>query len=191
MNGTCIECPPQQVYGEEELVTISFLSDVWLDPSLKETATATSENIKRLLISMERYLNTWKHYRALWEKNRTIVNETFAAKNPSCAMYDDKLQFLSNIKHKVMQEPRFKAKYSIYLNLEPLVNTMQELAESWIISLSSFLNKPAKEDLFSLKDELMVRFSIHFNASMVKIHIFNNICVYKKTAIREEAEEKP
>ncbi|XP_043967273.1 dynein axonemal heavy chain 10 [Gambusia affinis] len=155
MNGTCIECPPQQVHGEEELVTISFLSDVWLDPSLKETATATSENIKRLLLSMERYLNTWKHYRALWEKNRTIVNETFAAKNPSCAMYDDKLQFLSNIKHKVMQEPRFKAKYSIYLNLEPLVNTMQELADSWITSLSSFLNKPAKEDLFNLKDELM------------------------------------
>uniref|UniRef100_A0A3B3TNK4 Dynein axonemal heavy chain 10 n=1 Tax=Poecilia latipinna TaxID=48699 RepID=A0A3B3TNK4_9TELE len=156
MNGTCLECPPQAVHGEEELVTVSFLSDVWLDPSLKETATATSENIKRLLLSMERYLNTWKYYRALWEKNRTIVNETFAAKNPSCAMYDDKLQFLSKIKRKVTQEPRFKAKYSIYLNLEPLVNTMLELAESWITSLSSFLNKPAKEDLFSLKDELML-----------------------------------
>uniref|UniRef100_A0A3P9QEA0 Dynein heavy chain tail domain-containing protein n=1 Tax=Poecilia reticulata TaxID=8081 RepID=A0A3P9QEA0_POERE len=150
MNGTCLECPPQQVHGEEELVTISFLSDVWLDPSLKETATTTSENIKRLLLSMERYLNTWKHYRALWEKNRTIVNETFAAKNPSCAMYDDKLQFLSNIKRKVILEPQFKAKYSIYLNLQPLLNTMLELAESWITSLSSFLNKPAKEDLFTL-----------------------------------------
>uniref|UniRef100_A0A3Q2PNV9 Dynein axonemal heavy chain 10 n=1 Tax=Fundulus heteroclitus TaxID=8078 RepID=A0A3Q2PNV9_FUNHE len=155
LHGTCIECPPQQVDGEDELVTISFLSDIWVDPSINESARAISENIKRLLLSVDQYLNWWKHYRPLWEKNQTIVNETFAAKKPSCAMYDDKLQFLAHIKHKVMQEPRSSTKNSIYLNLEPLVNTLQELAESWINSLSSLLNKPAKEDLFSLRDELM------------------------------------
>lgn len=164
MHGTCIECPPQQVDGEEELVTISFLSDIWLEPSINESARTVSENIKRLLLSLDRYLNSWKHYRPLWEKNKTIVNETFAAKKPSCAMYDDKLQFLANIKQKVMQEPSCKTKNSICLNLEPLVNTLQELAESWISSLSSFLNKPAKEDLFNLKDEFMVHhFFVHFN----------------------------
>ncbi|KAM4746443.1 dynein axonemal heavy chain 10 [Anableps anableps] len=155
MHGTCIECPPQQVDGEEDLVTISFFSDIWLDPLINESARTVSENIKRLLRSMEQYLNSWKRYRPLWEKNKAIVNEAFAAKKPSCAMYDEKLQFLSGIKQKVMQEPWSKTKNCIYLNLESLLNTMQELAESWISSLSSFLNKPAKEDLFNLKEELM------------------------------------
>ncbi|KAK5620023.1 Dynein heavy chain 10, axonemal [Crenichthys baileyi] len=155
MHGTCIECPPQQVEGEDELVTISFLSDVWVDPGIIESVKTVSENIKRLLLSVDQYLNHWKHYRPLWEKNKTIFNEAFAAKKPSCAMYDDKLQFLTDIKQKVMQEPRCSTKNSIFLNLEPLVNAMQELAESWICSLSSFLNKSAKEDLFNLRDELM------------------------------------
>lgn len=156
MRGTCIECPPQQVDGEEELVTFSFCSDVWQHPQINESAMTVSQNIQRLLLSVDRYLNHWKRYRPLWERNKTIVNEKFAARKPSCVMYDDKLQFLSRINQEVMLEPLFKNEHIIHLNLEPLAQTVQEAAVSWISSLGSLLNKPAKEDLFNLRDELMV-----------------------------------
>ncbi|XP_056232067.1 dynein axonemal heavy chain 10 [Seriola aureovittata] len=155
MRGTCIECPPQHVGGEDELVTFSFYSDVWQHPQINESAMTVSQNIQRLLLSVDRYLNHWKRYRPLWEKNKTIVNEKFAARKPSCVMYDDKLQFLARINQEVMMEHLFKNDHIIQLNLEPLAHTVHETAESWISSLGSLLNKPAKEDLFNLRDELM------------------------------------
>lgn len=85
-----------------------------------------------------------------------MVNEKFAARKPSIVMYDDKFQFLSRISQELMLEPLSKNEHIIHLNLEPLAQTVQEIAESWISSLGSLLNKPAKEDLFNLRDELMV-----------------------------------
>ncbi|XP_031164939.2 dynein heavy chain 10, axonemal [Sander lucioperca] len=155
MHGTCIECPPQRVVGEDEVVTFSFYSDVWQHPQINESAMTVSQNIQRLLFALDQYLVHWKRYRPLWEKNKTIVNEKFAARKPSCVMYDDKLQFLSRINQEVMLEPLFKNEHVIHLNLEPLAHTVRETAESWISSLGSLLNKPAKEDLFNLRDELM------------------------------------
>lgn len=156
MRGTCIKCPPQRVEGEDELVIFSFYSDVWQHPQINESAMAVSQNVQRLLLSVDRYLNHWKRYRPLWEKNKTIVNEKFAARKPSCVMYDDKLQFLAHIKKEVMLENLSKNDHIIHLNLEPLAHTVHEAAEAWISSLGSLLNKPAKEDLFSLRDEFMV-----------------------------------
>uniref|UniRef100_A0A665V7Z7 Dynein heavy chain tail domain-containing protein n=1 Tax=Echeneis naucrates TaxID=173247 RepID=A0A665V7Z7_ECHNA len=156
MRGTCIECPPQCVGGEDELVTFNFYSDICQHPEINESAMTVSQNIQRLLVSVDRFLNHWKRYRPLWEKNKTIVNEKFAARKPSCVMYDDKLQFFARIKQELMQEHLSKNEHSIHLNLEPLANTVHEIAESWISSLGSLLNKPAKEDLFSLRDEFMV-----------------------------------
>lgn len=156
MRGTCIECPPQRVDGEDELVTFTFYSDVRQYPQINESVMIVSQNIKRLLLSLDRYLNHWKRYQPLWEKNKTIVNEKFAARKPSCVMYDDKLQFLAGIKQAVMLEPLFKSEHIIHLNLEPLAYTVQETAEAWISSLGSLLNKPAREDLFNLRDKLTV-----------------------------------
>uniref|UniRef100_A0A673CHG9 Dynein axonemal heavy chain 10 n=1 Tax=Sphaeramia orbicularis TaxID=375764 RepID=A0A673CHG9_9TELE len=154
MHGSCNECPSQHVGGEDEVVTFSFYTDVCQHPQINESAMAVSQNIQQLLHSVERCLNHWKHYRPLWEKNKTIVHEKFAAKKPPCVLYDDKLQFLARIVQEALLEPLFKNEHSIYLNLESLAQTVQETAESWISSLGSFFNKSAKDDLFSLRDEL-------------------------------------
>uniref|UniRef100_A0A3Q1G9E8 Dynein axonemal heavy chain 10 n=1 Tax=Acanthochromis polyacanthus TaxID=80966 RepID=A0A3Q1G9E8_9TELE len=155
MHGTCIECPPQRVGGEDEFVTFSFYSDVWQHPQINESTMTVSQNVQRLLVSVNRYLIHWKRYRPLWERNKTIVNEKFAAKKPSCVMYDDKLQFIAHIHQEVKLEPLFMNEHIIHLNLEPLANIVQGIAESWISSLGSLLNKAAKKDLFSLRDEFM------------------------------------
>ncbi|XP_061623123.1 dynein axonemal heavy chain 10-like [Phyllopteryx taeniolatus] len=154
MNGTCIECPPQHVDGDD-LVTFSFFEEVCLHPQINESALAVSQSIQKLLLSVDQDLNHWKQYHALWERDKATVSERFAAKNPSCAMYDQRLQFYAHINQKLLLEPLFKNVHIIQLNLEPLYRTVQEMSESWINSLGSLLNKSAKEELINLKDELM------------------------------------
>ncbi|CAG5923192.1 unnamed protein product [Menidia menidia] len=153
MRGTCIECPPQHAEGEDELVTFTFLSDVWHHAQLIENTTAVSQNIQQLLRSVDEYLRHWYRYQPLWENNKTSVIEKFAAKNPSFVMYDEQLQIFSNVKEEVMQEPLCETRHIIHLNLEPLAKTIQEMVESWIGSLGSSLIKFAKDDLLNLTEE--------------------------------------
>uniref|UniRef100_A0A3Q3DBI2 Dynein axonemal heavy chain 10 n=1 Tax=Hippocampus comes TaxID=109280 RepID=A0A3Q3DBI2_HIPCM len=154
MNGTCIECPPQHVDGDD-LVTFSFYEEVCHHPQINESALAVSENIQRLLLSVDQHLNHWKQYQALWERDKATVCEKFAAKNPSCVMYDKRLQFYDHIHQKVVVEPLFKNVHIVQLNLEPLCRTVQEMSGYWISSLGRLLNKSAKDELFNLKDDLM------------------------------------
>lgn len=175
MHETCIECPPQQVDGEDEIVTFTFLSDVLQNPQINESASTTSKNIQQLFLSLEQHLPHWRCYRFLWEQNKFIVNERFAAKKPSYAEYDNRLHLLANVKEQVMEEPLSKTEYSVRLNMEPLVNTVQEIVASWMRSLGIMLNKPAKEDLFNLKDELMVL--SHTNISIINVLGFFKIYI--------------
>lgn len=160
MHGTCIECPPQQVDGEKELITFSFCSDLWQHPDINESAHTVSQTIQQLLYSVDQYLNDWKYYQPLWERNKSVITEKFAAKNPSLVMYDNKLQFFYNIYQEAAREPLFKHMKVVHLNLEPLVQTVQEIARSWISSLGCLLNIPAKRDLFSFRESFTV-LSLH------------------------------
>ncbi|XP_069565682.1 dynein axonemal heavy chain 10 [Brachyistius frenatus] len=153
--GTCIECTQQHVVAEEEPVTFTFYNDVWQNSKINESGKIVSENIQQLLISVDRHISHWKRYRPLWSRDKTIDNEKFAAQKPSCVLYDDKLQLIARIHQEVMLEPLFNDKNIVRINMEPLANTVRETAESWITSLGFFLNKPTKEDLFNLRDELM------------------------------------
>lgn len=156
MHGTCIQCPPQQVDGEEELITFSFCSDLWQHPQINESAHTVSQTIQELLCSVDQYLKCWKYYRPLWERNKGVTTAKFAAKNPSCVMYDNKLQFFYNIYLEAAREPLYKQVKVIHLNLEPLVQTVQEIAHSWVSCLGTLFNMPAKEDLFNLRNNFMV-----------------------------------
>lgn len=156
MHGTCIECPPQQVDGEEELIIFSYFSDLWQNPQINESAHMVSQTIQELLYSVEQYLQDWKYYRLLWERNKDITTAKFAAKNPSCVMYDNKLQFFYNLYLEATREPLSKHIKVIHLNLEPLVQTVMEIAHSWVSSLGTLFNMPAKDDLFNLRDKFMV-----------------------------------
>nr|XP_061803884.1 dynein axonemal heavy chain 10-like [Nerophis lumbriciformis] len=154
MSGSCIECPPQHV-GGDDMVTFSFFEDICQHPQINETALTVSQNIQQLMLSVEQYLTHWKQYQPLWEKDNATICEKFADKNPSCAMYDQRLLFYAQINQKVVLESLYKNIHVVQLNLEPLCRTVQETAETWICSLGSLLNKSAKEELFNLKEELM------------------------------------
>lgn len=168
MHGTCIECPPQRVDGEDEPVVFSFYSEVCQQPQVNERAMAVSLHIQRLLSSVGRYLNRWKRYRPLWKLDKAIVMEKFAAKRPSYVMYDEKLQFYARVSEEVALQPLVKDEHIIRLNLEPLARTVQENAQAWVNSLGRLLNESAREDLFSLRDDLLV----------LHCYFYTILCVY-------------
>lgn len=156
MRGTCIECPPQKVVGEDELVTFTFFTDVWQSSQISENAFTVSQNIKNLLFSVDQFFTHWKRYKLLLKMKVATEIERFAKKNPSCAMYDNKLQYFENLNQEVKQEVLCKTEHIIHVNMMPLVSSLRNIAESRISTLCSFLNKPVKEELFILRDKFMV-----------------------------------
>ncbi|KAL2092820.1 hypothetical protein ACEWY4_012618 [Coilia grayii] len=154
MHGTCIECPPQRVEGEDEPVVFSFYTEICQHPQVTEHAIAVSQSAQRLLNSVGRYLNRWKRYRPLWKLDKAIVMEKFAAKRPSCVMYDDKLQFYTCISKEVAQQVSWKDEHIVRLNLKPLAQAVQENAQAWVTSLGRLLNESVREDLLSLRNSL-------------------------------------
>ncbi|KAM5237710.1 dynein axonemal heavy chain 10 [Ctenodactylus gundi] len=162
MNGSCIECPPQKG-EEEEVVVISFLSDICWNPQITEQAVLIPQNVHRLLVNLMRYLQRWKRYRPLWKLDKAIVMEKFAARKPPCVAYDERLQFYTRIAQDVLRQPLLRDERCVRLLLGPLATTVQESARSWVVSLGKLLNDSAREGLFSLQEEIE-----HLNKNLKK-----------------------
>ncbi|NWS51375.1 DYH10 protein, partial [Chunga burmeisteri] len=155
MHGTCIECPPQHV-GEDEVTTFSFYSDVSQNPLIIEQAVLITQNVHKLLASLSKYLNQWKRYHLLWELDKGMVMEKLAAEKPACITFDGELQFYTKVAQEVTQQPLIKDEQFIRLQLAPLACTVQENARGWVISFGKLLNESAREELFSLQEEIQV-----------------------------------
>ncbi|KAF1480795.1 Dynein heavy chain 10, axonemal, partial [Pygoscelis antarcticus] len=155
MHGTCIECPPQHV-KEDEVIIFSFYSDVSQNPLIIEQAILITQNVHKLLASLSKCLNQWKRYHLLWKLDKGIVMERLAAEKPACITFDEELQFYMKVAQEVTQQPLIKDEQFIRLQLAPLAYTVQENARGWVISLGKLLNESAREELFSLQEEIQV-----------------------------------
>ncbi|XP_014373608.2 dynein heavy chain 10, axonemal, partial [Alligator sinensis] len=153
MHGSCIECPPQHA-EEDEPITLSFFNDLSQNPVIIEQAVLITQNVHKLLISLTKYLNRWKRYRPLWKLDKAIVMEKFAARKPACVTFDEKLQFYMKVAQEVTQQPLIKDEQCIRLQLGPLAYTVQENAKGWVMSLGKLLNESAREELFSLQEDI-------------------------------------
>lgn len=157
MRGSCIQCPPQLVDGDDEPFVFTFYNEVCQVPQINEQATAVTQSMQRLLNGVSVHLKHWMSYRSLWNPDRAIVLEKFAAKKPSCVTYDEKFQFYIKVCQEVARQPLVKNEHIIRLNLDPLARAVQENAQAWVTSLGRLLNETAREELFNLRNELLVR----------------------------------
>lgn len=171
MHGTCILCPPQKA-EEDEPIVYNFYIEIYQIPQIIEQVVLIRQNMHKLLNFLTKYLNRWKRYRPLWKLDKAIVLEKFAAKKPSCVAYDEKLQFYSRLAQEVTQQPLFKDEQCIRLYLGPLAYTVQENARAWVNSLGHLLNESAREELYSLKNELEVGFTNIKMQSYIQVQLF-------------------
>ncbi|NXE36473.1 DYH10 protein, partial [Ptilorrhoa leucosticta] len=155
MHGTCIECPPQHVKADE-VVTFSFYSDVSQSPLIIEQAVLITQNVHKLLASLNKCLNQWKRYDLVWKSDKGAVLDRLAAEKPACVTFDEHLQFYMKVAQEVTQRTLIKDEQFIRLQLAPLASAVQENAKSWVMSLGKLLNELAREELFRLQDEIQV-----------------------------------
>ncbi|NWV46722.1 DYH10 protein, partial [Daphoenositta chrysoptera] len=155
MHGTCIECPPQHVKADE-VVTFSFYSDVSQSPLIIEQAVLITQNVRKLLASLNKCLNQWKRYDLVWKSDKGAVLDCLAAEKPACVIFDEHLQFYTKVAQEVTQRTLIKDVQFIRLQLAPLASAVQENAKSWVMSLGKLLNELAREELFRLQDEIQV-----------------------------------
>lgn len=73
MHGTCIECPPQKVDGEDEPYVFSFFTDISVDPDVIELVQHIQTNIKNTLTSLTKYLQRWKKFRQIWISDKVCI----------------------------------------------------------------------------------------------------------------------
>ncbi|NXS37041.1 DYH10 protein, partial [Pomatostomus ruficeps] len=155
MHGTCIECPPQHVKADE-VATFSFYSDVSQSPLIIEQAVLIAQNVHKLLASLSKCLNQWERYEPLWKSDKGAVLDRLAAEKPACVVFDEHLQFYMKVAQEVTQQPLVRDERFIRLQLAPVASAVQENAKSWVMSLGKLLNELAREELFSLQDEIQV-----------------------------------
>ena len=73
MRGTCIQCEPVAVKGEEEPRTFSFITDVSKNKHIIEMMTSLSQSIHKVFNIVQKYLDSWKRYdtvHGLWDSKR-------------------------------------------------------------------------------------------------------------------------
>ncbi|KAM6297937.1 dynein axonemal heavy chain 10 [Aegotheles albertisi] len=153
MHGTCIECPPRHV-KKDEVITFSFYSDISQNPLITEQTVLITQNVHKLLASLIKYLNQWKRYHMLWKLDKGTVMERLAEEKSTCITFDEELQFYMKVAQEVTQQPLIKDGQFIRLQLAPLACTLQENARGWMTSLGKLLNESAREELFSLQEEI-------------------------------------
>ncbi|XP_047141246.1 dynein axonemal heavy chain 10 isoform X1 [Hydra vulgaris] len=154
MHGSCIETLPQNIPTEDEPFVFSFFSDISAHPQVVDLVSQISKTLQVTLGGLNKYLNKWKKYRKLWSLDKVMIIEKFASKNPSCVQYDEKLQFYSSLVNELTVQPTSKIINFVYLNLEPLVISIQSNARAWVTSIGRLLNVAVKEELYNLEKEL-------------------------------------
>lgn len=82
--------------------------------------------------------------------------EKFAQKQPSCVVYDEKMQVYKTVGYEVAAIPSTKNVEFALLRMEPLARALQENANFWVTSLGKLLNDTAKDSLMQLKSNFSV-----------------------------------
>ena len=73
MRGSCLECPPQNVEGEDEPVIVSFYNDVAFNPEIIDLVNEVQSCFQKIFASAQKYLTPWKKYKLLYKGDRVRV----------------------------------------------------------------------------------------------------------------------
>ncbi|ORZ35435.1 dynein heavy chain and region D6 of dynein motor-domain-containing protein [Catenaria anguillulae PL171] len=154
---SCILTRPQRIasgQGGDEVVSFSFFSDVSNNAAVVNTMVFLNQGIARCFAGIAKYLDTWRKYRPLWKVDKVITLEKFAAKKPTCAMYDEKLLFYLKLNKDVEAQPQVRDIDFIRVVLIPLKLAVQREASLWIAAIGKFLHTMSQQGLLDLEAKM-------------------------------------
>jgi dynein heavy chain len=110
MDGTCVETPEVRPPGgeDEEPVIFTFYWDVAANPTVIKTMLSLNHGIQKIISGVNRYVDGWRKHQGLWKQERGQILDKFAAKNPSCSEFEEKLAKYKKIAKDIWDLPKFK-----------------------------------------------------------------------------------
>lgn len=155
-HGTCVECPPQKIPGEDEPYIFSFMNDINEHPDVGEVISSILANIRGTLTSVRDFVQRWRRYRVIWRGDKAQIVEKFYAKDPEVAYFDQNIQYYRRIIEELNGAVVKKDIDCVCLLLSPLSNSIKNHAEMWIKAYGETLHQSAIEKLNSTYDLLVV-----------------------------------
>lgn len=70
MRGTCLECAPQKIDGEDELFVFSFFQDSEQNRDIGELIATLQGNMKNSLNALNKYIHSWRNYKHIWRQDK-------------------------------------------------------------------------------------------------------------------------
>ena len=107
MKGTCIQCEPVPVKGEEEPVTFSFYTDVSKNEHIKEKMYSLSQSIHGVFNIVQKYLDSWKRYdtvHGLWDSKRQESLDNAKEMDSSLVYFDLRMMTFDKLSKSVAKQ---------------------------------------------------------------------------------------
>lgn len=149
---TCIEGSAQ----EETQMPQNFGDDLRLHPQITSSSEALSESVQRLLTSAQDILKQWDRYSHVWNHSDADFAGSFSETDPIHIVCDQKLKYYHGVKEQLTREAPSENEHVLQLDLKPLLRGLLEINDSRVRETCDLLNQSAKEELFSLRDEVKV-----------------------------------
>lgn len=150
MDGTCVETPPQPVGEDEEPVVFSFYADVIANPDVLKLMTAITSKIQQAFGRINKYLDAFRRYDALWKRDKKTTLERFALRNPSCVKYDRELVLKRKVMDEVPAMPAEKDLDFVRITNGQLIREVYEHAQSWSSEICKHLNLSVQQSLLDM-----------------------------------------
>jgi len=158
MRGTCLECAPRFLHGDEdEPVIFSFYSDISEDPNVMKRMFTLDQAVEKAFDKLGVFLDKWKRYSSLWRHDKHQMLDLFVKGNPTFVQYETKLSYYRTMKTQVRNEKPMADIHFVQVSCHPLIADFNREIDAWTHIIGKTLHDAAKVQVISLSDAIESR----------------------------------
>lgn len=154
MHGTCIETPPQIVSEDEDPIVFSFYSDIIANPEVVNLVGVVTRTIAKTFGRVNTRLDAYRKYDQLWKMDKQQHLSKFEQKNPTCVMFDSRLQSYQRVVYDTAAEDKSIEVDFLGIFVSSLLTDISEYAKAWITAIASLMKDMGRKELVDLHDKI-------------------------------------
>uniref|UniRef100_A0A6S8LSH1 AAA+ ATPase domain-containing protein n=1 Tax=Dunaliella tertiolecta TaxID=3047 RepID=A0A6S8LSH1_DUNTE len=189
MDGTCIETAEQKGKDEDEPVLFTFYWDVAANPQVIKSMLQLNQSIQATIEGVNRYIKSWQRHHSLWKTDKNSVLDKFKSKEPSCAVFEEKLMKYSKMAQDIAALPKDYDQDFIRVSSHALTASVEEEALGWVRAISHTMYELDVVTLQQLKDRIS-RFQeeLHKEPNTLEAlkHVLNTVATIRSEGMTME-----
>ena len=154
LHGSCIETPPQNISDEEDPIIFSYYSDIIANNDVQNYVARVTREIEKTFGRVNKELDAYRKYDQLWKTDKVQHLAKFEQKQPTCVMFDSRLQSYSQVVATAHEmEPEVTVDF-IKIGVSTLLLDIQEHAKAWIQAIGALMHKMGAGGLKELHESM-------------------------------------